>query len=164
MSDEWRDWAEGLGASVSELVRKSMKFVKNNIGDIAKLEHLGRNLERMGVDIEKAVKESGIEEIGKKFEKKFGKEKGERKIKVTVDTDSKKDRIKKRVSGLVKLHNSLPIEKLAQAIEKSEDDAENLIYELVAEGIEGTLEGGVFKFTSTIDDVITKLNKLIEKM
>ncbi|MHA2038136.1 MAG: hypothetical protein ACW98X_16995, partial [Promethearchaeota archaeon] len=42
MSDEWKDWAEGLGASVSELVRKSMKFVKNNIGDLAKLEQLGK--------------------------------------------------------------------------------------------------------------------------
>ncbi|MFW9827103.1 MAG: hypothetical protein ACFFEY_05715 [Candidatus Thorarchaeota archaeon] len=164
MSEEWRDWAEGLGASVSELVRKSMKFVKNNIGDIAKLEHLGRNLERMGVDIEKAVKDSGIEEIGKKFEKKFGKEKGERKIKMTFDTDSKKDRIKKRVNGLVKLHKSLPIDKLAQALEKSEDDAENLIYELVAEGIEGTLEEGVFKFITSEEEVVSKLNELIDKM
>ncbi|MFX1379927.1 MAG: hypothetical protein ACFFA4_12630 [Promethearchaeota archaeon] len=168
MSDEWRDWADGLGASVSELVRKSMKFVKNNIGDIAKLEMLGRNLDKMGLDIEKAVKDSGIEEIGgkieKKFDKKFGKNKSEPRIKVVLDTDSKKERIKKRVSGLIKLHNSLPIDKLAQAIEKSYDDAENLIYELVAEGIEGTLEEGVFKFTGTAEDVISKLNELIEKM
>jgi len=164
MSNEWRDWAEGLGASVSELVRKSMKFVKNNIGDIAKLEKLGRNLEKMGTDIEQAVKDSGIEEIGKKLEKKFEKKKGEHKIRMTIDTDSMKVRIKKRVSGLVKLHNSLPIDKLAQAIEKSEDDAENLIYELVAEGVEGTLEEGVFKFISTEDEVISKLNELIDKM
>ncbi|MFW9971419.1 MAG: hypothetical protein ACFFDF_14590 [Candidatus Odinarchaeota archaeon] len=164
MSEEWRDWAEGLGASVSELVRKSMKFVKNNIGDIAKLEYLGRNLEKMGEDIEQAVKESGIEEIGEKLEKKFGNKKYGPKVKMTIDTESKKDRIKKRVSGLVKLYNSLPIDKLAQAIEKSNDDAENLIYELVAEGIEGKLEEGVFKFTGTSDQVISKLNELINKM
>jgi ElaB/YqjD/DUF883 family membrane-anchored ribosome-binding protein len=164
MSEEWRGWADGLGASVSELVRKSMKFVKNNIGDIAKLEALGRNLELMGEDIEKAVKESGIEEIGEKIEKQFGKKKGEHKIMVTIDNESKKVRIKKRVSGLVKLHNSLPIDKLAQAIEESEDGAENLIYELVAEGIEGTLEEGVFKFTSTAEEVVAKLNELIDKM
>ncbi len=164
MSDEWRDWAEGLGASVSELVRKSMKFVKNNIGDIAKLEHLGRNLERMGVDIEKAVKDSGIEEIGAKLEKKYGKKKGEHKIKFTIDTDSKKERMKKRVSGMITIHKSIPIDKLAQAIEKSEDDAENLIYELVAEGIEGTLEEGLFKYTGTVEEVIDKLNELIDKM
>jgi hypothetical protein len=165
MSEEWRDWAEGLGASVSELVRKSMKFVKNNIGDIAKLEALGRNLEIMGEDIENAVKESGIEEIGEKIERKFSEKPGKPKFKAAIIRDTeRKERIKKRVNGLVKIHNSLPIYKLAQAIEQSDDDAENLIYELVAEGIEGSLEEGVFKFTGTQEKVISKLNELIDKM
>jgi hypothetical protein len=164
MSDEWKDWAEGLGASVSELVRKSMKFVKNNIGDIAKLEQLGVKLEKMGEGLEKAVKESGIEELGEQLEKKYGKQKGKSKINVVFQTDSDKDRIKKRVAGLVKLHKSLPIDKLAQALNKSDDYAENLIYELAAEGIEGELEGGVFKFTSTPEEVISKINEFIDKM
>jgi ElaB/YqjD/DUF883 family membrane-anchored ribosome-binding protein len=157
MSEEWRDWADGLGASVSELVRKSMKFVKNNIGDIAKLEKLGE-------DIESAVKESGLEGIGEKIEKKISKKKGEHKIKFTIDTESKKDQIKKRVTGLIKLHKSLPIDKLAQALEKSDEDAENMIYELVAEEIEGNLEEGVFKFTSSEEKVIAKMNELIDNM
>ncbi len=165
MSEEWRDWAEGLGASVSELVRKSMKFVKNNIGDIAKLERLGRNLELMGEDIEQVVKDSGIEEIGEKFEQKFGKKKkGKHEIKLTIDTETKKERIKKRVSGLIKLYNSIPIDKLAQALGKSNEDAENMVYEIAADGIEGTLEEGVFKFTSTSEEVISKLNELIDKI
>ena len=173
MSDEWRDWAEGLGASVSELVRKSMKFVKNNIGDIAKLEKLGRNLEKMGEGIEQAVKDSGIEELGEKierefegkFEKHIDKKKGKPKhrVQITIDTD-KKEKIKKRVTGLIKLHNSIPIDKLAQAIDKSDEDAENMVYEMVADGIEGTLEEGVFKYTSTFEDVIAKLHELIDKM
>lgn len=164
MSDEWKDWAEGLGASVSELVRKSMKFVKNNIGDIAKLENLGRNLEKMGVDIEQAVKDSGIEDIGEKLEKKFGNRKGKHKVVMTIDKESNKERIKKRVNGLIKLHNSLPLDKLAQAIGKSNEEAENLVYELVADGIEGTLEEGVFKFTSPSEEVILKLDELIDKI
>jgi DNA repair exonuclease SbcCD ATPase subunit len=163
MSDEWRDWAEGLGASVSELVRKSMKFVKNNIGDISKLEKLGRNLEKMGEGAEKAIKNSGIEELGEKLEKKYGK-KGDHKIKMTLNTQSNKEKIKKRVYGLIKLHKSLPIDKLAQALEKSEKAAENLIYEMVAEGIEGMLEENVFKFTSAEDEIISKLNEKIDKM
>ncbi len=164
MSDEWKDWAEGLGASVSELVRKSMRFVKNNIGDIAKLEKLGRNLEEMGVDIEQAVKDSGIGDIGEKLEKKFGKGKGKHKVVMTIDKESNKERVKKRVNGLIKLHNSLPLDKLAQAIGKSNEDAENLVYELVADGIEGTLEEGVFKFTSPSEEVISKLDELIDKI
>ena len=40
MSEDWRDWAEDLGTSVSELVRKSMGFVKENIGDLRKLEKM----------------------------------------------------------------------------------------------------------------------------
>ncbi len=165
MSDEWRDWADGLGASVSELVRKSMKFVKNNIGDLAKLEKLGRNLELMGEDIEQVVKDSGIEEIGEKLGKQFGKKKGRPKIKTAIILEpDKKEKIKKRVSGLIKLLNNLPIDKFAQALDKSNEDAENMVYEIVADGIEGTLEEGVFKFTSSSEEVISKLNELIDKM
>ncbi len=51
-----------------------------------------------------------------------------------------------------------------QALNRANKDAENLIYELVDEGIEGSLEEGVFKFTSAPDDVISKINELIDKM
>jgi len=164
MSEEWRDWADNLGASVSELVRKSMKFVKNNIGDIRKLERWGKKMDKIGGSIEKTVKNSGIEELGERFEKQFGKNKGKAEIKMAIIQESDKERIKKRVNGLIKLHKSLPIDKLAQALNKSDEDAENLVYELVADGIEGILEEGVFKFTSTSEEVISKLNDLIEKM
>ncbi|MEE9376858.1 MAG: hypothetical protein V3V33_02350 [Candidatus Lokiarchaeia archaeon] len=166
MSGEWRDWADGLGASVSELVRKSMKFVKNNIGDLKKLEKLGRNMEKMGEGIEQAVKDSGLEELGNRLEREFeGKKgRGKSKIHIAVNQDTDKERIKKRVSGLIKLYNSIPIDKLAQALDKSNEEAENLVYELVADDIGGTLEGGVFKFTGTSEEVISKLNELIDKI
>ena len=166
MSEEWKDWAEGLGASVSELVRKSMKFVKNNIGDITKFEDFGREMGKMGVKIEKAVKNSGIEKLGDKLGDKIEKQikKGKSKVHMAIIQDSDKERIKKRVNGLIKLHNSLPIDKLAQAMDKSFEEAENLIYELVSEGIEGNLEEKVFKFTSTSEEVISKLNEMIDKM
>ncbi|KKK42323.1 hypothetical protein LCGC14_0967980 [marine sediment metagenome] len=163
-SNEWKSWSDQLGKSVSELVRKSMKFVKNNIGDIAKLEEWGQKMESMGVDIEKAVKESGIEDLDEKLKVKFGQDKPGHKIKMAISTGADKERIKKRVSGLVKLHKSVPIEKLAQTINKSNDYAENLIYELVADGIEGSLEEGVFKFTVTPEEVISKLHEFIDNM
>jgi hypothetical protein len=35
---------------------------------------------------------------------------------------------------------------------------------LAAEGIEGDLEGGIFNFTSPIDEVISKIKELLEKL
>ena len=156
-SDEWRDWSEELGSSVSELIRKSMRFVKDNIGDLSKLEEMGESIER-------AVKESGIEDLGDKIEREFRGKKIKPKIKINLATSDDKDRIKKRVRGLIKLQNNLPIDKLAQALNRANEDAENLIYELVDEGIEGSLEEGVFKFTSAPEEVISKINELIDKM
>ena len=162
-SDEWRDWSDELGSSVSELIRKSMKFVKENIGDFKKLEEWGENIER-------AVKESGIEELAEKIEYEFEGEKGKKgkklkpRIKINLSSPNDKDRIKKRVRGLIKLQKSLPIDKLAQALNRTNEAAENLIYELVDDGIEGSLEEDVFKFTSSPDDVISKINDLIDKM
>ena len=159
-SDEWRDWSEELGSSVSELIRKSMKFVKNNIGDFKKLEEWGENIER-------AVKESGIEDLAEKIEHEFEGKKGKKlktRVKINLSSSNDKDRIKKRVRGLIKLQKSLPIDKLARALNRTNEDAENLIYELVDDGIEGSLEEGIFKFTSSPDEVISKINDLIDKM
>ena len=156
-SDEWRDWSEELGSSVSELIRKSMRFVKDNIGDLSKLEEMGESIER-------AVKESGIEDLGDKIEREFKEKKIKPDIKIKLAASGDNDRIKKKVRGLIKLQNSLPIDKLAQALNRANEDAENLIYELVDEGIEGTLEENVFKFTSAPEEVITKINELIDKM
>jgi hypothetical protein len=134
-----------------------MRFVKNNIGDLSKLDEIGENIER-------SLKESGIEDLGDKIEREFKDKKIKPKIKINLETSDNKDRIKKRVRGLIKLQNSLPIDKLAQALKRSNEDAENLIYELVDEGIEGSLEEGVFKFTSAPEEVISKINELIDKM
>jgi len=159
MSEEWKDWAEGLGSSVSELVRKSMEFVKENIGNLS-------NLDSLGDRIEKSLKKSGIEDLGDKIEREFKKKGKQIKTKIHVEPTPKKDieRIKKRVRGLIKLQNSIPIEKLAQALSIPNEEAENLIYELVAEGVEGKLEEGVFEFTSNSEDVISKLYELIDKI
>ncbi len=155
VSDEWRGWADDLGASVSELVRKSMKFVKHNIGDIAKLEAFGKKMEKMGENIEKAVIKSGIEDLGEKLAAQFGKEK--------IEPKADKEQLKKRIQGLIRLQKSIPIEKLSQTLNISKEEAENLIYELAAEGIEGSLENEVFKYTSNTDEVISKLFDKIDQ-
>ncbi|TFG10702.1 MAG: hypothetical protein EU535_08080 [Promethearchaeota archaeon] len=170
MSDEWREWSDKLGSSVSELVRKSMQFVKDNIGDVAKLEKLGDI-------IEKTVEETGIEDIGDQIEKglkaagidsslKIGKTAPIPGIKASKKQASAEDneRIKKRITGLIKLHKSIPIDKLAQALNRSEEFAENMIYELAAEGVDGELDEGTFKYTGEMDDVLAVLFKLIDKL
>ena len=148
LSDEWKDWAEDLGASVSELVRKSMRFVKNNIGDPDKLDQWGRKMEKWGDKLEKAVQTSG--------------KTVERKVKQVISPD--KELIKKRIRGMIKLQKSIPIDKLAQILQKSEKFAENLIYELVAEGIEGELEDGLFKYEGDPEQMLVVLFKLIDKI
>ena len=163
MSEEWKDWADSLGASVSELVRKSMKFVKNNIGDIAKLEAWGKKMEKVGKDIEKAVNKSEINNLGKQLEKKYRNKKIDPKIKSQF-SQTDKERIRKRLQGLIKLQKSIPIEKLSQTLNIPSGEAENLIYELAAEGIEGELEDGIFKFTSTPEAVLSKLFEIVDKM
>ena len=170
MSDEWREWSDKLGSSVSELVRKSMQFVKENIGDVAKLEKLGDI-------IEKTVEETGIEDIGDQIEKGLkeagidGSFKVGKRVPKPGSVTSKQqtsaeenERIKKRITGLIKLHKSIPIDKLAQALNRSEEFAENMIYELAAEGIDGELDEGVFKYTGEMDGVLEMLFKLIDKL
>jgi hypothetical protein len=73
-------------------------------------------------------------------------------------------RIKKRIQGLIILQGAIPIDKLSQTLEISEEDAENMIYELAAEGVEGKLEEGVFKYTTNEEEVISKLFSLIDKL
>lgn len=170
MSDEWREWSDKLGSSVSELVRKSMQFVKENIGDVAKLEKLGDIIER-------TVEETGIEDIGDQIEKglkaagidgsfKVGKKASKPGVVSSDKQVSTEDneRIKKRITGLIRLHKSIPIDKLAQALNRSEEFAENMIYELAAEGIDGELDEGVFKYTGEMDGVLEMLFKLIDRL
>ena len=184
MSEEWKEWAESLGSSVSELVRKSMRFVKNNIKDLKKLEAIGIVFDQLGDKIDDIIEESGIEDLENELKRKIGK------IKIDVSSgdvkyrsknkkygarrhydatkkprpDVDKERMKKRVKGLIKLQNSIPVEKLAQILDISNEDAENIIYEIAAEGIDGVLEENVFKFSNQPEEVINILNEIIEKM
>lgn len=151
-SEEWREWSDDLGASVSELVRKSMKFVKNNIGDLRKLDEFGKHMEKWGDNLEKAV-ESGVSGIEQKVKSRAP----------SVDS-ADKERIKRRIKGLVKLQKGIPINKFALALNKSEEFAENIIYELAAEGVEGELDEGVFKFSGDSEEVLSILFELIDKI
>ncbi len=123
-----------------------------NINLSKNLDRWAHKMERLGRKIERAVKESGLEELGDTFECCFR------------STIADKEQLKKRVSGLIKVQKALPIRKLAETLDITDEDAENLIYELIADGIEGSLEESVFKFTSTPEEVISKLNDLIDKM
>jgi hypothetical protein len=150
------------------LVRKSMKFVKNNIGDLSKLDEIGKLVEESGIDglgdkIEQLIKTRGTKDLNVILKNNGKKEPFKANVQDYESSESKKERIKKRIQGLIKLQGMVPIDKLSQALEISEEDAENMIYELAAEGVEGKLEGGVFKYTSNEDQVISKLFKLIDQ-
>ena len=128
-------------------------------------------MEQWGENIERAVEESGIEELGEKIQQDLRdvglddlKVKNSSRIKVALNVSNDSERIKKRIKGLVKLHKSIPINKLAQALNKSDEFAENLIYELAAVGVEGELEEGIFKFIGDIDEVLAALFEIIDNL
>lgn len=162
--EEWKNLSAQLSTSVSQLIRNAMDEFEKGMENIDSLEVLGEKLDRMGADIEKMVKKSGLEDLGEKIERQFNKSKMKSILKEQISPKIDKDRIKQRVKGLIKIQKNLPIDKLAQALNKTEEEAENLIYELAAEGIEGILEKDVFKFTDDPEKVISSLFDLIEKM
>ena len=61
-------------------------------------------------------------------------------------------------------NNAIPLNKLALAMNKKLEDAEKLIYYLAGEGLDGTLEEGVFKYTGDIEDVISRFDKVVDDM
>ncbi len=152
MSKDWKKWAQNMGSSVSELIRKSMQFVGENVGDFSKLDELGKTIDKFGKEMDNEFNKSGIKEV---FSDK-------KKAKAPAMSEQKMEKIKRRIEGLIKLHNSIPLEKLALALESTEEYAENLIYELAAEGIQGELDEGVFKFANNADEVINAIFELLE--
>ena len=167
---EWKRLAATLDESVSELVREAMGQLQAGLTGAENLDEFGQKMEEWGKKFEKSIKKSGIGDIGKKvkidvqrsLDKSLGKI--DSKFMKTKKSEEELERIKKRIKGLIKLQGSVPIDKLSQALEISEEDAENMIYELAAEGVEGKLEESVFKYTSNEDEVISKLFKLIDQL
>ena len=164
MKDELKKWADDLDISVSKLIRNALGFVKNNLGDLTKLEAWDRKMEKGGNKIEKAVKKSGLEDLGDEIEREIVKGKTEPKKKVGFSQKIDIERIKKRIRGLIKIQKSLPIDKFAKALNRTNNYTENLIYELADEGIEGSIEDGIFKFTNNPEEVISKLLNMIDNV
>ncbi len=167
---EWKRLAATLDESVSELVREAMGALQAGLTGAENLDDFGLKMEEWGKKFEKNIKKSGIVDIGKKVKKDVQRSldkslgKIDKKYRESKKSEEELERIKKRIKGLIKLQGSVPIDKLSQALEISKEDAENMIYELAAEGVEGKLEEGVFKYTSNEDEVISKLFRLIDQL
>ena len=153
-----------LGESVCELVHTAMKQVEQGLKDVGFLEEFGEKMEKLGAELEYTIKTSGLEDLGERIEKKIVRINERLKQHKVKYNEEEREQIKKRIEGLVELKNSIPIIKLSQALGVPKEEAENLIYELAAEGIEGSLEEDIFKFTSPSNEVISKINELIGKM
>lgn len=173
MKNEWKGLAGKLSVSVSELVRKAMKVLESNMGNIEKIgEEIEKavrdsGIEEIGDKIEKAVKDSGLEDLGKNFERKFeGHGHTEKKTieKNPEQIKADRERKKKRVIGLLKIRKNLPIDKFAKILNKSLEEAEELIYEIAAEDIDCTIDDGVCKFDTDLEKVIPILSELIDNM
>ena len=107
---------------------------------------------RLARELEKLVNESGLKGLEDSIETYFR------------SSIADKEQMKGRISDLIMVQNVLPIKILAEVLNIAVENAENLIYELAADGIDGKLEEGVFKFTSAPEEVIAKLFELIDEI
>ena len=78
--------------------------------------------------------------------------------------EAEKERIKKILTGIITSRNSLPLNKLAKLLHISLDDAEDIIYEMIGEGISGKIEENTFTFKGISEDVLSHLFKIIDNM
>ena len=166
MKHDWKDLADELSISVSQLVRNAMGVYESSIKNIP-LKDMERKIEKFGEDLEERIETY----VNSPEPARYDAETGERirkqpKTKRTgTISQEEREKMKRRVTGLIRLQKSLPIPKLAKALNITEDAAENLIYELAADGIDGTLDEGEFKFSkSEMDNVVKCMCDQIDKM
>ncbi|WP_371803679.1 hypothetical protein [Candidatus Lokiarchaeum ossiferum] len=170
MKNDWRNLADELSISVSQMVRNAMDVYERSVKgleDSGALESL-RNLEKMGDNID-AAGEKLDNFLEKKINRKFDPYTG-KPVNIAVsdplpNNSEEKERKKKRIKGLIMMQKCLPVEKLAQTLSIPENEAENIIYELAAEGIECTFDDGICNFdASQTDNIINILDAVIDKM
>jgi hypothetical protein len=173
MKHDWKELADELSISVSQLVRNAMGVYESSIKNTS-LNEVGRKIEKFGEDLESRIETymQGGEIPSAPETPRYDPETGERirkRPKSSASSHSvsqeEREKMKRRVTGLIRLQKSLPISKLAKALNITEDDAENLIYELAADGIDGSLDSGEFKFSkSEMDNVVKCVCEQIDKM
>ncbi|MCF2141267.1 MAG: ribbon-helix-helix protein, CopG family [Candidatus Lokiarchaeota archaeon] len=193
MKDDWKQLADELGISVSEMIRDAMEEFKQGMKSLEGLDKdlgtVGKKIGKFGKKMSKFVEtqiqnsypfspsstnsESGIPSRNSKSSNfnanissstqpiRSSAEKSYSGGRLSIQ---EKERLKKRITGLIRIQNGIPIDKLAQALKQTPEDAENLIYELVAEGIDGKLESDVFKYKSKPEEVIETFHRLIDRM
>ena len=165
MKKSWKGLADDLNISISQMIRTAMDtFEKkiDNLGDLGELEDIRAekqkkkigNLDNLG---------QRIERWGDKLEKKLEKKYGQSEQASIQFTEENQEKLKKRITGFIKINQNIPVDKFAQILNCSIAEAENLIYELAAEGIAGFMEKGVFKYDGSTEDVITELFKILER-
>ncbi|WP_457559364.1 ribbon-helix-helix protein, CopG family [Candidatus Harpocratesius sp.] len=193
MKDDWKQLADELGISVSEMIRDAMEEFKQGMKSLEGLDKdlgkMGKKLGKFGKKMSKFVEEQiqnsyPYSSTTRRSESNFAvndpkssnynanmSSPGQSRRSSTEKTYSdgrlsiqEKERLKKRITGLIRIQNGIPIDKLAQALKQTPEDAENLIYELVAEGIDGKLESDVFKYKSKPEEVIETFHRLIDRM
>jgi len=165
MKQSWKGLADDLNISISQMIRTAMDTFEKNIDNISDLGDLGdihveRRKKKKGnfSDLETRIEKWG-DKLEKKFEEKFEKS-GQAGIQFTKENQEK---LKKRITGFIKINQNIPVDKFAQILNCTITDAENLIYEIAAEGIEGFMEKGVFRFENPTDEVISEIFKILER-
>jgi predicted transcriptional regulator len=146
MREELQQMANKLNMSVSEVLRNSMQTFQNIINQ-------GTNPTKSPITNEKNTYNDNMTRNPGSMSQP------QQSLEV-------KDQMKRRVKGLLRVHkNQIPINKLAGAMNLSDAEAENIIYELVADDkINGTIENNVFSYSNPVEEVISGLEKIIDQL
>ncbi len=168
MKSDWKDLADDLNISISQMIRTAMETFEKNIDNVSDLGdiHIEKRKKKKGNfdNLEQRIERWG-DKLEKKLEKKYGTQdfypnKTRNGIKINEENQEK---LKKRIKGFIKINQNIPVDKFAQILNCSIAEAENLIYELAAEGIDGFMEKGVFRYESSTEDVISEIFKILER-
>lgn len=183
LKGKWAAKAEKFGVSLSEVLRYAMKELEENLPDADEIQEELR-------DAEEEIKEA-FEELGIKKKFKFNFDIND-EIKHVIDGignfgevedidedidgnvrdfgknqfgKSRKDRqsLKTRAKGIVVIHNSIPVDKLAAVLDISREDAEKIIYEIAGKGIKLNPKKDTYYFDATTDEVVEALNQVIDE-
>ncbi len=152
MKDAWKEFADDVSKSVSQLIRDGVTHYINEIS------------REVGIQVPKTPKSPKAPKPPEPPIAPTPPQPPEFTPQRNELSAEDKDSLKRRIEGIIRIYHSIPIDKLANAMNVSVSEAENYIFEIVGMDIEGTIEEGVFYYQDDDSKVIYTFRQLINSL